>query len=305
MTFRPQSVTELVGVVRDAHDRSRALRLTGRGTWLQAGGEVRDGVERVDLSGITGIVEYVPGDLTLTARAGTTLEELDAVTAPHLQWCPLLPWGEDRGTVGATFATATRGPCSTTLGEPRDLALGVEFVDGTGARVRAGGRVVKNVAGFDLTRLLVGSWGSIGAITELSVRLRACPAVDETWVLAVDAGDTNAEARIDAFRRGPLAPLALESLGAVLAHALGLADARLLVRLGGNASFVAASRTAVRALGLAEPGDPTVWKRYRALDPKPRTLGGNALSDPLALRVKERFDPRRILNPGILGETLP
>lgn len=302
MTHQPRSATELTAVVRDAHDRSIALRLAGRGTWLHAGGAVREGAQHVDLSGISGIVEYVPGDLTLTARAGTTLEELDAATAPHRQWCPLLPWGGDGGTLGATFATATRGPCSASLGEPRDLALGLEFVDGTGALVRAGGRVVKNVAGFDLTRLLVGSWGSLGAITELSVRLRVRPVADETWLLAVELGDASAASRVDAFRRGPYAPLALESLGPAQALALGLPQAPLLVRLGGNASFVAASRAALRALGDAELGDPAIWNQYRALDPRPRTLGGNALGDPLSLRVKERFDPRRVLNPGILGE---
>jgi len=233
----------------------------------------------------------VPGDLTLTARAGTTIAEIDAATAPHGQWCPLLPWGTDDGSLGATFATATYGPCSTSLGTPRDHAIGLEFVDGTGAIVRGGGRVVKNVAGFDLTRLLVGSWGTLGVITEISVRLRARPAVDETWSVAID-GDAS-RARFDAFCRGPLAPLSAEDF-----------EGRALVRLGGNAAFVAASRAIVKTIGDSEPRDTAVWATFRARDPRPRSaLRESALSDALSLRVKKQFDPRHILNPGIMGET--
>ena len=94
--------------------------------------------------------------------AGTTLAELDAATARHNQWCPLLPWGDDSATVGATFATATSGPCAAALGRPRDIAVGVQFVDGTGMIVRGGGRVVKNVAGYDVSRAVAGWAGGLG-----------------------------------------------------------------------------------------------------------------------------------------------
>jgi glycolate oxidase FAD binding subunit len=300
---RPVSVEELVALIRAAHDAGSALRLVGGGTWLGAGLAVREGTRPLDLSQLRGIVDYVPGDLTLTARAGTTLAELDAATAEHGQWCPLLPWGSDRGTVGATFATATTGPLRAALGAPRDLALGLEFVDGTGARVRAGGRVVKNVAGFDLTRLLVGSWGTLGAITEVSVRLRSRPTHDETWALMLD--DARAHERADAFCRGPLTPMAFAALDGVQARALGFASSRVLVRLGGNGAFVAASRTALREIGHADPCDTAVWTAYRALDPRPRTINALALGQPVARRVKQQFDPRNILNPGLLGEGAP
>jgi glycolate oxidase FAD binding subunit len=284
------STAELAAILRDAHDRHARVRVAGRGTWPGRSSAVAPDAAPVDISALAGILEYVPGDLTLTARAGTTIAEIDAATFTHGQWCPLLPWGGDHGTLGATFATATHGPCSAALGAPRDHAIGIEFVDGTGAVVRAGGRVVKNVAGFDLTRLLVGSWGTLGVITEVSVRLRARPAVDETW--SVSIADEAARAQLDALRRGPLAPLATEEM-----------DGRVLVRLGGNAAFVAASRAAVKALGAAEPADTNVWTALRERDPRPRgPLATNALADPLSLRVKKQFDPRHILNPGIMGE---
>ncbi len=291
MTLRPSSSAELADVVRDAHDRRMRLRIIGRGGWPAPAATVASDAVPLDVSTLTGIIEYVPGDLTLTARAGTTVAELEAATAAHGQWCPLFPWGGDDGTLGATFATATHGPCSESLGAPRDLAIGLEFVDGTGSLIRGGGRVVKNVAGFDLTRLLVGSWGTLGVITEDSVRLRARPAVDETWSVAMP--DTaGARTQLDLLRRGPLAPLAIERF-----------EGCALIRLGGNAAFVAASRELVNALGTAERRDDTTWARLRAGDPKPwRPPDANALADALSQRVKKQFDPRHILNPGIMGE---
>jgi glycolate oxidase FAD binding subunit len=286
MSLRPADTAELSAMLRDAHDRHSRIRVTGRSTWPVRAASVAADATALDSSALTGILEYVPGDLTLTARAGTTVAEIDAATAAHGQWCPLLPWGGDAGTLGATFSTATHGPCSAVLGAPRDLALGLEFVDGTGAVVRAGGRVVKNVAGFDLTRLMVGSWGTLGVITEVSLRLRARPTVDESWSVPIAIG------ALREFRRGPLAPLAVEE-----------SDGRTYVRLGGNAAFVAASRAVVQSFGGAEPCDADIWTRLRERDLKPRAaLTANALADPLSMRVKKQFDPRHILNPGIMGE---
>ncbi len=291
MTALPQTTAHVSEIVRSAHDRHARMRIAGRSTWPGRRDAVAADAELVDLSALSGIVEYVPGDLTLTARAGTTLAEIEAATAAHGQWCPLLPWGGDDGSLGATFATATHGPLSVSLGAPRDHAIGMEFVDGTGAIIRAGGRVVKNVAGFDLTRLMVGAWGTLGAITEVSVRLRARPAVDETWSVAI-GNDDAARDRLEEFRRGPLAPLAIHE------H-----EGRILVRLGGNASFVATSRSFVKTLGAAEPCDTSVWMDVRRADPKSRLpVRANSLADPLSQRVKKQFDPRHILNPGIMGE---
>src|SRR5919199_245968 len=89
---------------------------------------------------------------------------------------------------GARWRTASYGPLATAFGTPRDAVLGAEFVTGTGAVVRGGGRVVKNVAGFDLVRLVIGAWGTLGVLTEITVRLRARPEIDET--VAVAAGSS-------------------------------------------------------------------------------------------------------------------
>jgi glycolate oxidase FAD binding subunit len=254
----------------------------------------------VSVAKLTGVVAYVPSDLTLTVRAGTTLAELDAITGEHRQWCPLLAWGDDSGTVGATFATATTGPCSGTLGRPRDLALGVEFVDGTGTVIRGGGRVVKNVAGFDLTRLMVGAFGTLGALTEVTVRLRARPPVDATWLVRPKES-VSAAGFAHAARRGEIAPYACEPIDGEIATHLGVAANSVLVRMGGNAALVDAVRALLARDGSVTDADPALWTRLRTLDPKPRMMRKPSEADVLARRIKERFDPAGILNPGLLA----
>jgi glycolate oxidase FAD binding subunit len=305
VTLSPGTTAELVTIVRDAASRRTPLRVEGRGRWLGAGapsGRITSGAQQVSLAGQSGITNYVPGDLTLTARAGTTLAELNAETAKHGQWCPLLPWGDDDGTVGATFATATAGPCARALGRPRDIALGVEFVDGTGATVRAGGRVVKNVAGFDLTRLVVGSFGSLGIITEVTVRLRARPKVDATWILSPRSGLRDRGA-IEALRRGEFVPWACELVEERFAKPLGVPAGAVLIRFGGNQAFVDAARASLAGEFAASDCDPAVWTKLRALDPYPRNPAANATAGSVASRIKSRFDPAGVLNPGVLGES--
>ena len=180
-------------------------------------------------------------------------------------------------------------------------SLGLEFVDGTGATARGGGRVVKNVAGFDLTRLMVGSWGTLGVITEISVRLRARPAVDRTLAVTCDVSDSAIRTRIEAFRCGAYVPLACEILSSAHAAALGLGTARLLVRVGGNAAFVGESVRRLGTIGQVTESDAELWSRYRALDPRGRQFT-DAYATPLAARVKRSFDPHDILNPGVLDE---
>jgi len=253
------SVADLRDHVLDAAKRGAPLRIAGRGTWLDAGRPVR-ATETLSTRELSGITEYVPGDLTLTARAGTTLGEIRDATSKHGQWLALDPAGSNDGTLGATIATASSGPLRSLFGAPRDLTLGVEFVTGAGVVARGGGRVVKNVAGFDLTRLLTGSWGTLGVITEATVRLHARPEADESIAVAIDA--KTGVSRVRQFlRRLPFAPYACEVVNDELAAVVGARDTTALFRLGGNSESVRAQRDA-----LAELGDPTevdgdVWRR--------------------------------------------
>lgn len=253
--------------IRAARAARTPVRIRGAGTWLDAGRPVVAS-ETVSLADDRGIVEYVPGDLTLTARAGTTLAELERATREHGQWLPLAPWGSSASTLGATLGTATAGPYAAAFGLPRDAVLGLEFVTGAGDVVRAGGRVVKNVAGFDLTRLLIGSWGTLGLITEATVRLRSLPQVSRTIAIAIaDDSPASLAAIGGTVRKLPFAPFVCELVNAAMARALGLGErATLVVELGGNATAVAAQLDAFRALGAATDAPAGIVDRLRAAD---------------------------------------
>jgi FAD/FMN-containing dehydrogenase len=228
----------------------------------------------VEVGALRGVTEYEPGDLTLTARAGTTMAELQQATAAHGQWLPLDPPGSASGTLGATIATASWGPLAAAFGTPRDQVLGCEVVTGTGDVIRAGGRVVKNVAGFDLTRLMVGGWGTLGIITEATVRLRARPERDETVAIALGGSESVARAW-RWLRTGAFAPMAAELLSPRLAATLGVGTVRapvLLLRAGGNEPLVRELLRSAAMLGDAMAVDTEAWGRLADIDGSDATL---------------------------------
>lgn len=259
------TVETIAARVRQANEERRPLRIVGAGTWKLA--PAVDATTTLEIAGLDEIVEYVPGDLTITVGAGVRLSTIDRVTAEHGQWLTLDPFGAPDGTIGATVATASAGPLASAFGTPRDVVIGLEAVSGTGSIVRGGGRVVKNVAGFDLTRLFTGSRGVIGAITEISLRLRARPAVDETIALTIGSRANALRDVIAGMRGWPAPPMAAEVVDSGTAAMLGLQPyTSLLVRLGGNARAVAAQKRRAGALGKSAPVPADVWTRLRALD---------------------------------------
>lgn len=372
--LRPRDVADLAEIVANAAASGQPLRIAGAATWLDAGCEVAPRANILDLSALSGIVEYVPGDLTLTALAGTPLSLIVDATAANGQWLSLDPFGAPHGTLGATLATASAGPLAATLGQPRDVALGVEFVSGEGERIRGGGRVVKNVAGFDFVRLQVGAWGTLGVLSEATVRLRGRPEVDQTLGLYLSRATGALELIAARLREQSTAPLAAELIDASLAAALGLeAEETILFRLAGNQDAVAAQAAMVASLGehvvlpsrtwqalaVVEPAQATVlrlpglpaqvaatWQRARdiaggapmrhvslgrgtvrvisagpvdeamrlmasarergrciierTVDDGRRAMPMSA-TDRLSARLRQAFDPRGILNPGVLG----
>ena len=257
---------EIGARVADAAGSGRALRIAGRGGWLDAGAPVTSG-ETLSLASYSGIVDYVPGDLTITVRAGTPLSEISTATGEHGQWLPLDPAGSPDGSIGATVATGSYGPLASAFGRPRDQVLGLEAVTGTGEVITVGSRVVKNVAGFDLTRLLVGSWGTLGVITQMTLRLRARSDVERTAAIALPARGPKLAAALAAVRAARLAPLALELLSPEVATGLGLrAGTVLLARLGGNDESVSAQLAELASLGDSITAPDGCWDRLRALD---------------------------------------
>jgi len=264
----PDTAGAIAARVRDARANRTSLRITAARQWLDAGRPC-DATGELPLSALRGVTEYERGDFTITVRAATPLAEIDAITAREGQWLALQPFGSADGTIGATIATASWGPLASAYGTPRDQVLGCEVVTGVGEIVHAGGRVVKNVAGFDLTRLMTGAWGTLGVVTEVTMRLRARPEVDRTLaVVAEDGADAFCGAAWQWLRTSPYAPLAAELFSPTLAARLGLEGrTQLLVRLGGNEAFVRAVEESVATLGATVEVSGDVWTRLRTLEP--------------------------------------
>ena len=277
------------------------LRIAGRSHWLRAGRPVV-AAETLSVADHTGVVDYVPGDLTITLRAGTTLAELEQIAAEQGQWFPVNPFGSSDGTIGATVATASSGSLSHGFGTIRDLVLGVTFVNGEGKMVSGGGRVVKNVAGFDLVRLLTGSWGTLGVITELSLRLYALPAERLTMRLDAPTDQRRLANRLAELLSAPILPFALELLSEGMAARVGLPRRpTILALLGGNAAAVRAQRDALAKLGAADEVQGNAWDKLRVVEGAESSV---FRISGLPAQLAERWERARTMTDGLDGATM-
>lgn len=199
-----------------------------------------DGAVAVDVSGLSEILEYDPAELTFTALAGTPVATVSAALAEHGQYLPFDPPLTAAGaTLGGVVAAGTSGPNAFRHGGVRDFIIGVRFIDGTGTLVTGGGKVVKNAAGFDLPKLMIGSAGRLGVLVQLSFKV--FPKPEATVTIVVDLGSAEAALeRLAELGRGP--------------SELDAADLRppgtLVLRLGGARDSLSARADRLeRALG--------------------------------------------------------
>ena len=175
----PRTVDELSEMLSFAMSENLTVIPAGAGTWLNMGNPPVRAHLLLSTSQMNRILEYEPADLTATVEAGCTLHGFNAQAAPHRQCIPLDPFADVRSTLGAVVATASSGPLRCGFGTPRDWVIGMQIVHAYGLRTRAGGKVVKNVAGYDLCKLYTGSFGTLGIITEISFKLRPLPPVEK------------------------------------------------------------------------------------------------------------------------------
>jgi glycolate oxidase FAD binding subunit len=210
--------------IRQADASGTALRIRGGGTKDFYGGALRG--EVLDTREYRGIVSYEPTELVLTARCGTPLAEIEAALAGRGQWLPFEPpaFGA-AATLGGVVAAGLSGPGRQSAGAVRDFVLGAAMIDARGQALNFGGQVMKNVAGYDLSRLLCGSLGFLGLIAEVSIKVLPRPAASATLTMAIDA--PTAVTRLNEWAGKPLPISASVWIGGTLA--LRLAGARAAV----------------------------------------------------------------------------
>ena len=176
----PQSEEQVAEILSLSSEEGWRCIPGGRGSWLH-GGQPPQGVDVVvSTERMNDISAYEPADQFIEAQAGAELDALERRTLECRQWLALDAPGGERGTLGAMVAVGAAGPLQAGFGSPRDQVLGATLVTGDGRVLGLGGRVVKNVAGFDLLKLVTGSWGTLGMITSVTMRLHPVPASDRT-----------------------------------------------------------------------------------------------------------------------------
>ena len=262
----PGTVDEVAAVVSYAAEVAMPLFPWGGGSAAAVGvPPLRAGVV-LGLSRMRAIVEHEPGDLTVTAQAGIVMRDLQAALGGRGQWLSLDPPDADRATLGGVLAANAAGPRRQLYGTARDLLIGVTVVTADGSIVRGGGRVVKNVAGYDVPKLFIGSFGTLGVIVEATLKLRPRP--DAERLVAVpferlkDAG-----ASVRAILASDLIPNAIDLADAAAALALGVepAPAMLIVGFDGLAEQVDWQVTELAAIVRPYGGHamrtlpPTAW----------------------------------------------
>lgn len=238
---------QLVESVQSARADGRTLNIQGRGSKTFMGREAQGDV--LSLADHTGIVEYHPVELVLTVRAGTPVSEIQQVLAEQGQYLSCeSPEFDGKASIGGTLACNLSGPSRPWSGSIRDLVLGTRIINGKGEHLRFGGQVMKNVAGYDVSRLQAGAMGTLGVITEISFKVMPKPASTMTLVRDMDAAEAIATMNELAGQPKPL-------------NAATWVDGRLYLRLSGAKSAV--EGTAEKWQGSVLEGADQFWSDLR------------------------------------------
>lgn len=230
----PASAEALADALRDASARDQPIVPWGAGRLQHLGGPPPPGALILGTSALARVLDYTPADLTITVEAGASLGAIQDLLRPHAQWLPWDPPAPADATIGGLLAAGRSGALRLGYGTPRDWALGMRVALGDGRLVKSGGKVVKNVAGYDLHKLHIGALGTLGVIVEVTFKLAPLPERVES--LGAVCPRPVALALSEQLRAHPLAPVSL----ALAERVGGLADlpgdpahTRLVVRFAG------------------------------------------------------------------------
>jgi len=316
---RPGSAEEVAQVVRFAAAEKLAVIPVGAHTKLGIGAPPRRYDLAIDLTRLHRVLAYDPGDLTLGVQAGIGLAKLTSVLAEHRQCLPLAVPFANQATAGGTLASDVDTPLRQFYGPARDYVLGIEFVTGEGTLAKSGGRVVKNVTGYDLHKLLIGSLGTLGILTRINFRTFPLPPASRGFLASFPHPGSALELR-HRIVQSPLTPATLEILSPEVARIFAQSTAatlgplplpgpwfptshwllaaafagneRVLERYAKDLTRMAEQAGATNSVVLGDEERPSVWGRLREFIPLMLE------SSPAATLVRIGVLPKR------LGETL-
>ena len=271
LVAEPATADEVAAVLGWASAEQLTVAVRGGGTKLDWGGVCQSVDLIVSTAGLNRRIEHRHGDLTATVDAGTSLGSLNATLATHGQWLPLDPPWSERATIGGIVATNDSGPHRYRHGAPRDLIIGITIARADAELAKAGGIVVKNVAGYDLSRLMTGAFGSLGVIVNATFKLAPVAPASRTVIAEADGIETLA-ALMAALQASALTPTVVE---------VGWPPARVLVRFDSvdaavsqqadeAAQLLASGARETQIVNGADAG--AVWNDYTRWWSEPGTL---------------------------------
>jgi glycolate oxidase FAD binding subunit len=266
----PPTPAELAAALCDAAAHGRTIALAGNSTKRRMAGPIEPADAAITTSALRRVIEYEPHDLTISVEAGLPWSELTRILAVNRQMIPLDPPFAENATVGGVIAANSSGPRRHLYGTARDLVIGMRFATLEGKLVQSGGMVVKNVAGLDMAKLMIGSFGTLAAIAVVNFKLQPAPEVERSFLLPFDSLSGAMTAR-NQILGSVLQPAAIDLLNPAAGTAFGNRAWLLAVRAGGNAASVdryeyELAHIAGR-LAVENPCPETLWRDLESFTP--------------------------------------
>src|SRR3984885_5114102 len=261
MTIVPGSPEELAQCLAEAGSRNQQITLLGHSSKSRMGGAIAPSDVTISTAALNTVLEYEPRDLTISVGAGITYCELSRILAEHQQMIPLDPPFSERATMGGIVAANTSGPRRRLYGSARDMVIGMTFATLEGKLIRTGGMVVKNVAGLDMGKLMIGSFGTLAAITTLNFRLHPILNGTRTFVQPFERIGEAIAARDDVLK-SRLQPAAIDILKSTGGY-------QIAIQAGGSPAVLDRYSRELSGMRMVEGADEeALWRDIRESTPQ-------------------------------------
>jgi len=265
----PRTPQELAEALAGRAARNETISLCGASSKRLMAGPVEPADAAISTASMTRVLQYEPRDLTISVEAGMRYADLNRLVAQNHQMIPLDPPFSQASTVGGILASNTSGPRRRLYGTARDLVIGMTFATLEGKLVKSGGMVVKNVAGLDMGKLMIGSFGTLAAMAVVNFKLQPRPAAEVTFLLSFETLDQAIAAR-DRALKSPLPLAAIDLLNPLAAGQLGYRGYLLALLVGGNPAVIQRSRSAFDSsdlIALEDTQQARFWRQVEDYTP--------------------------------------
>jgi glycolate oxidase FAD binding subunit len=264
--LRPKTPEELGEALAAAARGKKRITLGGAFTKNRMGQPPEPADVTISTAEMTRVVQYEPRDLTISVEAGLPFAELNRMAGEHGQMAPLDPPYYDQATVGGVVAANTNGPRRRLYGACRDLVIGMKFATLQGKLIQSGGMVVKNVAGLDMAKLMIGSFGTLAALAVVNFRLVPAPLHTCTYASSFTTAGEAFAAR-DALLKSYLQPAAMDILNPAAAARIGWEGYLLLVQVGGSPTVLGRYARELGGVAIGGEQETALWRQVREFAP--------------------------------------